>query len=148
MDSNPASAPTAAERGVLVTAAVADVTCTSATAAVDLAAETVDSGAAAGPLAARLAVPVLEFPPPAAVFDAEVELLVSLLVLEPRAEDAVDDDFDGAFGPAVDESDFDVLLVLPLEPVESADATAGFEAIARPTPSATADAPAQQIRVE
>ncbi|MCV7177169.1 hypothetical protein [Mycolicibacterium sphagni] len=140
---------------MVVTAVVAEVTCTSATAVAGLADEAAESAAVAGTLAVRLAAPVLESRRVGTVFgadadaDAEPVTDVAVSVPEPRAEEAVVDGFvDGFDGPAVDESDFDVLLVLPLEPVVSADATAGVEAIARPRPSATADAPAQQIRFE
>ncbi|QEN12392.1 hypothetical protein ACRDU6_06645 [Mycolicibacterium sp. ELW1] len=70
-----------------------------------------------------------------------------------RAEPAFFDAFvapelaEGFAGPAADELDFDEPLPLPAEPV-SADATAGVETIARPTPRAITDAPVQQMRPE
>ncbi|MCV7345131.1 hypothetical protein [Mycolicibacterium rhodesiae] len=78
---------------------------------------------------------------------------VFLTGLEVRAEPAFVDGFvvpefaEDFAGPDADELAFEEPLPAPDEPV-SADATAGFDAIARPTPRAIADAPIQQIRPE
>ena len=134
IDSKPPSALTAAERGVVVTAAAVVVVAAAFGDDTDVSVVATLSG----PESRCVAAVFLDD------FDSGLEL---------RAEPAFFDGFvvpelaEGFAGPAVDELDFDEPVPVPAEPV-SADATAGFDAIAKPTPRAITDAPVQQIRPE